>query len=80
MGGVDFLALIAPKIDHAKAGLLALKEVVELGCRTAPAGVGFGDCVCGEAAEAVEKGALLGLVEGTEALALGMDEGEFRGE
>ncbi len=46
----------------------------------APAGVGFGDGVGGDAAEAVEEDALLGLVEAGEGLALGVDQGQFRGE
>ena len=48
--------------------------------RVAPAGVGFGDGVGGEAAEAVEEGALLGLVEAGRALALRVDQGQLRGE
>jgi hypothetical protein len=40
MGGVDFLVLVAPEIDHAEAVLLALDEVVEFGRGVAPTGVG----------------------------------------
>jgi hypothetical protein len=80
MGVVDLLVLIAPQIDHAQAVLLALEQVVELFLRVAPAGVGFGDGVRREAAEAVEEDALLGLVEAAEALALGVDQGQLGGK
>ena len=79
MGGFDLLLLVAPEIDHAEAVLLALEEVVELLLGGAPAGVGFGDGGGVEAAEAVEEDALLGLVEAAEALALGVDQGQFGG-
>ena len=46
----------------------------------APAGVGFGDGVGGDAAEAVEQDALLGLVEAGEGFSLGVDEGQLGGE
>ena len=45
MGGLDFLALIAPEIDHAEAVLLALEQVVELVLGGVPVGVGCGDGV-----------------------------------
>ena len=77
VGGFDLLALIAPEIDHAQAVLLALEQVVELCLGGAPAGVGLGDGVSGDAAEAVEQDALLGLVEAGERLGLRVDEGEF---
>jgi len=80
LGLGDFLVLIAPEVDHAEAVLLALDEFVEVIGGLAPADVGFSDGVGGEAGEAVEEGALLGLVEAGEGFALGVDEGEFRGE
>ena len=43
-------------------------------------GVGLGDGVGGDAGEAVEEDALLGLVEAGEGFSLGVDEGEFGGE
>ena len=46
----------------------------------APAGVGFGDGVGGDAGEAVEQDALLGLVEAGEGFGLRVDEGQFRRE
>ena len=46
----------------------------------APAGVGLGDGVGGDAAEAVEEDALLGLVEAGEGFGLRVDQGQFRGE
>ena len=79
MGGIDLLVLIAPEIDHAQAVLLALEEIVELVCCRAPAGVGFGDGVSREAAEAVEKDALLGLVEAREGSRSGRGPGPVRG-
>ena len=80
VGRRDLLALIAPEIDHAEAVLLTLDEVVEFGGGVTPAGVGCGDGLNGDAAEAVEEGALLGLVEAGEGLALGVDKGELRGK
>ena len=62
-GGFNFLALIAPEIDHAQAVLLALEQIVELFLGGAPAGMSLGDRVRREAAKAVEQGALLSLVE-----------------
>ena len=55
MGGLDLLALIAPQIDHAQAVLLALQQFVELCCGVAPARVGLGDGIGGDAAKAVEQ-------------------------
>ena len=80
VGGLDFLALVAPEIDHAEAVLLALEEVVELVLGGVPVGVGGGDGVEGDAGEAVEEDALLGLVEAGVGLGLGVDEGQFWGE
>ncbi len=65
--GVDLLVLIAPQIDHAQAVLLALEQIVELVWSAAPTGVGFGDSVGGNAAEAVQEDALLRLVEARQA-------------
>ncbi len=80
MGGFDFLALIAPEIDHAEAVLLALEEIVELVLGGVPVGVGGRDRVEGDAGEAVEEDALLGLVETGLGFGLRVDQGEFGGE
>ena len=57
-----------------------MQQVVELLRGLAPAGVGFGDGVGGDAAEAVEENALLRLVEAGEGFGLRVHQGQFRGE
>jgi hypothetical protein len=67
--------LIAPEIDHAQAVLLTAEQFVELYGSVFPEGMGCGNCAGIDAAEAVEQGALLGLIEAGKALALGVDQG-----
>ena len=63
MGLLDLVALVGPEIDHTESVLLALKEIVKLVLRCAPAYVGLGGGVGGDAGKAVEEDALLRGVE-----------------
>ncbi len=77
MGLLDLLALIGPKVDHAQAVLLAVEQVVEFVLSGAPASVGFGYGVSGNAGETVEEDALLRGIETRQALSLRVDESQL---
>ena len=60
--------------------MLAAEQFVELYGSVFPAGVGFRDGAGIDAAEAVEEGALLGLVKARQALALSVDQSQLGSE
>ena len=80
MGSGNLFALIAPQIDHAQTVLLALQKIVEPAADALPSGMGLGDGVVRDAAEAIEQNALLRLIEAAGGFALRVDEGQLRGK
>src|SRR6266700_1851804 len=76
----NFLVLIGPQVNHAKPVLLASEQFFQLRSSILPGRAGLGDCIGGEAGEAIEEDALLGLVETGKRLSLRVDEGELGGE